>query len=140
MRFDDSIIILASGRRVHLQGLRQYWTYEGLPTAEGNRRRLDSLIAGHRDAPDPGAPRLIPPVEEPIAVDRPYPFGTPSALPAITCIGRFTSSKPARAETHDFSGLVVIWFQRDYALPIDPVALDHLRRVDWNRHAADLIR
>jgi len=97
---------LTSGRRIYLVELRQYYTYEGLleglPTAERNKQRLEHLMVEHRDKPYPGGPYLMPyliqPTETPIEYSRsqPYPFGTPSALPALTCIGRFTSHEPTR--------------------------------------------
>jgi hypothetical protein len=137
-------IDLPSGRRLQLQELRQYWTYEGLleglPTTEQNETRLERLVSDPRNWFYPGGPYLIRPAEEPLEYrgERPYPFGTPSALPAVTCIGRFTSLDPARDQARDYSGLVIIWFQREFALPIDAAVVDQIRSLDWERHAADL--
>lgn len=111
---------------------------EGLPTVEGNRRRLIQLIEEYRDRPHPGDPFVIPAVETPIELDRRYPFGTPSALPGVTCIGRFRSLDPARDTSCDCSGLVVIWHQDEFAFPIAPTILDQLQNLDWERHAADI--
>jgi hypothetical protein len=139
-----SEIDLPSGRRLYLQELRQYRTYEGLleglPTAERNKNRLERLVSDHRDRPYPGEPYLIQPAEEPIEYrdGQRYPFGTPSVLPAVTCIGRFTSLEPARDKATEYSGLVIIWFQREFALPIDPAIGDYLEAIDWERHSADL--
>jgi hypothetical protein len=138
------VIVLPSGRWLHLQELRQYRTYEGLleglPTAERNKQRLERLVSEYRDAPYPGSPYLIRPTEEPVEYrdGRRYPFGTPSALPEVTCIGRFMSHEPARDEASDYSGLVIIWFQKEFAMPIDPSVGEHLRSLDWGRNAADL--
>ncbi|PQO31029.1 hypothetical protein C5Y96_11765 [Blastopirellula marina] len=133
---------LSSGRRIYLKQLEQYLTYEGLleglPTAERNQQRLQSLVAEHQDKPYDGTPYLIPPVETPIDHGRPYPFGTPSALPSVTCIGRFTSLDPAKDKSYDYSGLVILWYQQDYAMPIDPAVVGQIRGVDWETHAADL--
>jgi hypothetical protein len=135
---------LPTGRRLYLREL-QYLTYEGLieglPTAAGNKQRLERLIAEHRDKPYAGDPYLIRPIETTIEYKRdgqPYPFGTPSALPAVTCIGRFDSFLPARNPSSDLSGLVVIWFQEEFALPIDPAVVAQLLAIDWEAHAADL--
>ena len=121
---------LLSGRRIYLLELRQYLTYEGLleglPTAERNKQRLERLVAEYRDKPYAGGPYLIRPAERPIEYNRggePYPFGTPSALPAVTCVGRFDSLQPARNQSSELSGLVVIWFQEEFAFPIDPAVV-----------------
>lgn len=135
-------VMLRSGREIHLCELRQYLTYEGLleglPTVEGNDRRLARLIEEYRDRPHPGDPFVIPAAQTPIEINRRYPFGTPAALPDVTCIGRFTSD-PARDRSRDCSGLVVIWHQDEFALPIAPAVLDQLRSLDWERYAADII-
>ena len=123
--------------------LRQYLTYErlleGLPTEEMNKERLEHLLASQRNQSYRAAPNLITPVEKTIeyAREKPYPFGKPAALPGVTCIGRFESLEPARDQNCDLSGLVVIWFQDEFALPIDASVLDQIREIDWEKHAAD---
>lgn len=133
-----------SGRQVTLRELRQVLTYggvlAGLPTVEMNQRQLERLVADHRGKP--GEPCLIPPTEKPIDYrprdGRPYPFGTPSALPAVTCIGRFHSVLPVRDKSLDYSELVVIWFQDDFAFPIDPAVLAQILAIHWEACAADV--
>ncbi|WP_437969802.1 hypothetical protein WMF04_11130 [Sorangium sp. So ce260] len=56
----------------------------------------------------------------------------------MTCIGRFDSRQPARDQKGDYSGLVVIWFQDEFAFPIAPVVVTQLLAIDWETHAADL--
>ena len=136
---------LSSGRRIYLRGLRQYLTYEGLleglPTAERNKEVLERLIDDNRYKPDGGGSYLIHPTETPIdfsAAGRPYPFGTPSALPAVTCIGRFASLEPARNASSDMSRLVVIWFQEEFAFPIDPDVVARLKALDWETLGVDM--
>lgn len=134
---------LPSGRRLFLRHLQQYVTYagrlEGFPTAGENKRTVQRLIAEYRDRPYPGEPYLIPPTERPIEFlgGRRYPFGTPSALPAVTCIGRFESLSPARDPQCDGSGLVVIWFQEEFAFPIDASVVAQLLTIKWEKHAGD---
>jgi hypothetical protein len=112
---------------------------EGLPTEEMNKEMLEHLLASQRDQSYRRAPYLITPTEKRIEypLEKPYPFGKPSALPDVTCIGRFESLAPARDQECDLSGLVVIWFQDEFALPIDSSVLDHIRAIDWETHAAD---
>jgi hypothetical protein len=131
---------LLSGRRIHLRELWQYRTYdgllEGLPTEVMNEGMLQHLLARYRDQPYPGAPYLIRPTERRIETSQggPYPFGNPSALPGVTCISRFESREPAPDQP--LSGLVVIWFQQEFALPIDPAVVTQIETIDWQEHAA----
>jgi len=141
---NTSELDLPSGRSLSLQELRQHRTYEvlieGLPTVEWNKMYLERLLANHRDKPYERGPYLIRPSEKPINYDRGgrrYPFGTPSALPLVTCLGRFVSHRPARDMNCDTSGLLVIWFQEEFAFPIDPAVVPQLLAIDWEAHATD---
>lgn len=131
---------LLSGTRIHLREFWQYLTYdgqlEGLPTEEMNEQELQHLLARYKDQPYPGASYLIRPTERRIEYSDtdPYPFGTPSALPGVTCISRFESRE--FASDQPFSGLVVIWFQQEFAFPIDPAVVTQIETIDWQEHAA----
>jgi hypothetical protein len=134
-------IDLISGRGIDLRFLSQRLTYdgllEGLPTVALNQRIIERLIKEERNARHGREPYLIPPTQTPIEHGRPYPFGEPAALPHVACIARYQSYRPARDTTKDYSELSVIWFQADFAFPIDAVVLDALRRLDWEAHAHD---
>ena len=132
---------LRSGRLVLLRELRQRMTYEGLleglPTAEMNQGKIRRLLGEQSNHRYNVQPLLIPPVERPI--ERPdgdkYPFGTPSALPPVTSVARFESLTPTIIGRGDTSGLVVIWFQEEFAYPPPRNILEQLEAVDWDRHA-----
>jgi len=136
-------IRLHDGRIADVSSIRQELTYggllEGLPTDRLNQRIIEGLLRGERGTGTSAEePYLVPPTARPIKLhdDRPYPFGTPEALPAVTCVAHLTSS-PARDTMRDGSALTVIWFQDDYAFPIDPHVLDHLHGLDWKGRATD---
>lgn len=128
-------------RRVALHEIKQTLTYEGLleglPTAEGNQRRIEFVLEEEQDARYGVKTYLVPPSETPLEYkgDKPYPFGTPSSLPSVLCVARFESFKPAANKAGDGSGLKVVWFQSSFALPIADEVLSHLRQTDWNKHA-----
>jgi uncharacterized protein (TIGR02996 family) len=142
-RFQVEEICLRSGRAVSLRALRQFRVYEGLleglPTTQLNQQIIDELLAQEREGPAGGEPYLIRPVETPLEYprDRPYPFGQPRGLPPIACVGRFHSFQPAREPWRHYSELVVIWFQAEFALPIDPQVWEQFLSIDWDQHAAD---
>jgi len=134
--------VLRSGRTVYLRSLKQWEFYEGLleglPTVEMNRKALARIIAENQQPY--GEPHLIQPKEESVEYieGKVYPFGTPAAFPGVTCVGRFNSLSPARDKAKDYSGLVVIWFQHDFAFPIDAEVLKNLEVIDWEKHAVDM--
>lgn len=129
-------ITLAAGRRIELAQLDQELTYEGLlegvPDAESNRRRIECLLRSDR-AGSKLTPYLIAPIENPVAPDDPR-----TMLPEVTCIGRFRSLKPARDRTCDYSSLRIIWFQDEFAPPIDARVLEHIVALPWDERAHDL--
>jgi hypothetical protein len=136
-------IVLSTGRRISLCELRQYSTnegsMEGYPTSKHNKEQVEELVREHHGKPYPVAPYLIPPVEEPVKLreGEHHPYGAPMLLPRITCIGRFFSLDPIPRRVGDYSGLVVIWFQNEFAFPLDPVVLSQMLLIDWDRYAYD---
>jgi len=134
---------LLSGRELNLQVLDQQRVYgaslEGLPTREKNQRLLESLRERARRLLPQVEPYLVPPRETPIKWPRPekYPFGDPARLPSVVCIAHFRSSSPARDPKLDYSELVVVWLQEEFAFPIDPQVLEHLLALDWERLAGE---
>jgi hypothetical protein len=137
-------LTLRSGRIVRVQELRQWRFYEGLleglPTVEMNRRGLERILADERGKFYGADPLVLPPKETPIAHDGPYRLGVPASLPGIVCVARLDSPYAARDKSGDFffSGLGVIWFQSDFALPIESGILEQLQSIDWDRYAVDM--
>jgi hypothetical protein len=83
-----------------------------------------------------GEPQLIEPIETllelPEAHRRP---GTPAALPSITRIARLMSDVLPHDAEDVASVLRMIWFQDDFAFPIDPYTLSQFAVIEWERHA-----
>jgi len=132
---------LNSGRIIYLGELRQWdvyeWMWEGLPTKEGNRRILAKIVAENRIPY--GEPFMIEPNETPVEYieGNRYPFGDPASLPRVACVARFRSSV-ARDKEKDYSGLIVIWFQKEFGLPIEPEILVRLQTIGWEQLATDV--
>jgi hypothetical protein len=136
-------IELTSGRVVFLRELHQIGTYEGLlnglPTKERNERLVARTLQERVHKRYAVPVHLIAPHER--ALEMPdgetYPFGTPAALPAVTCIGRFESLSPKEKDAGDASGLVVLWFQDMFQYPLSTEILAGLRAIDWQAHAGN---
>lgn len=136
-------ITLHSGRTIRLRTLFQYGTYYGLlagyPHRKCNEVRQRAAIQYAKSTPIGVSfeePFLIVPAEEPIEVEEsirqrlPY---EPAAMPTTTCIGEFNSG--ARNSVEDFSCLVMVWFQDEFAMPIAPEVVTQIQAIDWHTAA-----
>jgi len=76
---------------------------------------------------------LIEPVQRPIEYAGRYPFGDPALLPPISCIAELWYCFPVRNMEKDFSSLGLIWFQGDYAFPIDEEILGIIKQIPFSK-------
>jgi hypothetical protein len=128
---------LASGRRINLISINQWETYrgflEGIPTKEINKDLIEEAL----DMVKP-APYLIEPIETPIIMERKYWAGTPASIPLKVCIAEFASFPRGGNPSHyDYSRLTLVWFQNEFAFPIEESILEEIRSLDWDKHASD---
>ena len=131
---------LSSGRDIHLTSIDQWEVYSGLLEGLPFRRLNDETVARIADAcrvKDGREPYVIAPIQRPIEYRGNYPFGEPARLPSIACVARFRSNSPARDDEEFYSMLTVVWFQDEFAFPIDGDAEKAIRAVDWGKLAAD---
>ncbi|EDL59004.1 hypothetical protein [Gimesia maris] len=145
-----------SGRELILNQLEQSQSYagmmEGVPNKKANDWGIDvDLCRAVRREYTLGEPYLIPPrrrdyLREPGDMDEirkqksHYPkewVMDPEWLPLICCIGCFKSVSPVRNTEMHGSCLTVVWYQDDYAMPIDPEVIRSLKQLDWDRLATD---
>jgi hypothetical protein len=140
-------IVLTSGREIGLISLNQSFTYHGLlegaPTERMNQEIIDHAVLESRSRQHSRNPYLIPPPQTPITFpgSTHYPFGKPMRLPGILCVARFNSRNPVHDHSDPilyYSQLSVIWFQDDFAFPIDGAVLEALRQIDWEKLAYDV--
>ncbi|MFC1435232.1 hypothetical protein ACEZDB_31780 [Streptacidiphilus sp. N1-3] len=135
-------INLASGRTIGLAELRMSSTYggllEGYPFKRMNDLKLSSLATSAANAFPARPVHLVPPARE-HPDQTPGAFGPVELLPAVTCIGSFTSA--ALSAEHDAvlycSALTVVWFQAVPAVPSGDDAEQALRSIPWDEAAED---
>jgi hypothetical protein len=140
-------LVLSSGRAIKIIWLRQFHTYSFLrvgeiPTRDMNKQIIEVALGrrerGWKTKNGPnietslgwgcrGGPFLVPPVETPILGTR-ETSSPPAALPRIQCTAGF-SPEDGR------SGLTLVWFQEDFALPIDPDVQRRIQAIDWDAMA-----
>lgn len=143
-----------SGRILILEWLEQNQTYsgmlEGVPNKKANDWGIDVDMSRAADREyTSGDPYLIPPRRRDYLRDpgdmneireqkSHYPKEwerDPEWIPLVCCIGCFKSVSPARDQEKHGSCLTVVWYQDDFALPIDAEILQSLKQLDWDRLA-----
>jgi hypothetical protein len=127
-------IKLRAGGEVRVTSLRQWSVYfgllEGLPTREMNRHTIESILAEERQSGE--QPHLIEPVQTPIELPggRRYPLGEPARLPGVACVASLVST-----HGEGYAQVTVVWFQEEYAFPIDKAVMDQIVSLDWGKLA-----
>jgi len=131
---------LAGGRRIQMLALDQWWTGDGLqigrPLGEVGQRTWDRLLATYTGQDGGNVPLVLKPVAN--AVEQPERRSSRRgsvARPAATCAAKFWSEKLAGDDRGIASLLRVIWFQDDFAFPIDHVVVAALEALDWEAQA-----
>ena len=135
-------IALETGRTIALARLEQWRTYLGLlcgkPTRAQNDGKILRVIEAARTLCTAGEdPHLIRPRRRTIAGNKKRGTIAGELLPATTCIALFNSTALARSDSEPYSSMVVVWFQEEFALPIEDEVLGLIRRIDWESQAAD---
>ena len=58
-------------------------------------------------------------------------------LPRITCIAALINYNPVSDLDKECSRLALIWFQDDFAFPVDEDIVRQIIQIEWNKHAID---
>jgi len=140
-------IELNCGRNIHLEVLFQYRTYrgllEGLPTKRLNRELVNHAQECAKDKLWlSGTPFLIDPLENLLPLPKGYRLianeeNLPARIPSFVCLAQFESYQPVKNPEDHYSYLSIVWFQNEFALPIDPAVEEIIRCIDWNAVATD---
>jgi hypothetical protein len=135
-------LTLDNGRTISLSHLEQWTTYGGLLCGKPYKEINDSHISRALEEaaskyPAFGKPFLIEPRRTfiPGNVQRDLPPG--ERIPGVTCIAEFGSGELKKPGSEAFSFLVIVWFQDEFALPIDTGVESAIEQTDWENLAAD---
>jgi hypothetical protein len=121
---------------IQLIALKQSLVYagllEGVPHEEMNKRFIEGAVRDAKKEFGEAEPFLIQPKQTPLDIGREYPFGKPAIIPGVLCIAFFLCVFPTpRGQGGDYSAMKIVWFQDQFAMPIDSEILDQIRAVDW---------
>jgi hypothetical protein len=124
-----------------IEALHQSLTYagvlEGYPNHDRNRFFIRKSVEFARKLFNFREPYVIVPIETAIELNDDNDVTTIFVLPAVCCIGSFTAAIPTKPGAGDYSMLTVVWFQDDWAFPIQDNILRALRALPWMDIALD---
>ncbi len=133
-------IEMRDDRKINLTSLYQEAIYtgllEGLPTRQMNERIIRSYQEKSRELFPKSPVFLIEPSQIPIEFYRDYPFGDPARLPPIACVARFKSSAFDN-NVLCYTEMAIVWFQSEFALPIDDQILEKIKSINWVKHGEE---
>jgi len=134
-------IVLSSGREIFLNSIHQSYTYEGLLLGHPNREMNDRYIRWNMESAleKMNATRaylVSPPLIE-VEIDERVKQHYKDAIrmPYIVCYGQFESSVIKGDDANDSSWLTIVWYQEEFAMPIDVSVIEHIKMIDWEKEA-----
>ena len=133
---------LDCGVTVQLDELVQWRTYSGwlagYPTKEINQKKIEraKTTAAAKLSIHSFVCLLTPQITQVVIGSPPGGVKKYPKLPNITC-GAVLVSDAARDAKKDFSALTLLWFQDEWALPINPVIMKQVVNLDWLELATD---
>lgn len=153
-------ITLNGGREIALAHIEQWRAYAGVLAGMPNRALNDRVIEDARSRAlrhcmNGAAPVLLPPrltpverkpasaeylrltgmtAEQSAARDRQMHY---EQLPAVACVAVFNSDGLSKPDAEPYSSLTLIWFQDDFAMPVDAGVLAQIQALDWEALATE---
>ncbi len=121
--------------KICLRALHQSLTYagvlEGSPTQYANQRIVEKKVKNARKLFGDFRPHVIAPREEVINLTDEDLDRTIFVLPAVCCIASFEANYPTKPDAGSYSELTVVWFQGDWAYPMQDEIVSALRSLPW---------
>ncbi len=134
-------IELNSGREIFLSSICQEYTYEGLlagyPDKEMNNRYIKWNMESALEKMNATKAYLISPPMFEVEVHEKvrHHYKDAIRMPYIVCFGQFDSSVLKGDNVNDGSWLTIVWYQDDFAMPIDESVIEHIKIIDWDSEA-----
>ena len=130
-------LIIDHDKKVSIKRIMQWQTYdgllEGMPTTKMNSRILADVKTEAKKFCGIEEIYLIEPKQTPIPYEGKYPFGEPASLPPIVCIVELWHYTTFKDKHKDFSSLGLVWFQSDFAFPIEEEILELIKEVPFSK-------
>ena len=142
---------LNDGTDIHITSINQEKTYAGLlegsPNSNMNERIISDALKKSDEANGTNRTVVIPPRLENLE-DASSPHKRLyekfykkkvrlEAMPRILCCATLESYNYAKDSNEDCSSLHVIWFQENFAFPIEEAVIEEIKKLKWSELAYD---
>lgn len=136
----NKYITIDNDLEVKIESLCQSETYKdvlfGYPTEHRNNSLINSILRKAHQTNNPQSVYLIQPEQRLIDDDiEKYksPLDIPKELPNIECHLRVTSDRVTNDKNQTDSTMLIIWFQDEFAFPIDPFVLEKIKTIPYRK-------
>lgn len=141
-KFLKGVLHISGIKKIGLSSLKQSYTYAGLlvgsPTSRLNNRIIEGRLKSAQTASTSNV-YLIEPPRVKRESQQSDSLGEPEDIPAICCIGEFESLDPVSDEDAHGSELTYLWFQDEFAMPIDECVCTAIESSNWDELANDIL-
>ncbi|KAA9340108.1 hypothetical protein [Adhaeribacter soli] len=133
---NQEIIVEGKGK-VKINKLLQWRTYEsqmeGVPSARMNRIEIENAVAVAKRVCYLEAVYIVEPKLTPLEIAPLFSEGEEAVrLPRITCVARV---EDYAIQDADYAALAIVWFQDDFAFPIEPEVLELMKLIPFRKLA-----
>lgn len=133
----NSKLIVEGDLEVSIKRIRQRHTYEGqlegYPNKKVNGYILEDVKKEATDYCGLKEVFIVEPKQTPVTNSKAFPFPDAIELPSVVCIAELWYFGTFRNKTMDCSSLGLVWFQNDFAFPIDQEILDKIKEIPFSK-------
>lgn len=137
-QIENSSLIVDGNLEVRIEKIKQFYTYqnilEGVPSEEDNEEIVRRAIRSLQTFTGLDHVHAIKPVMIPIPLDiRMRCDRVIETLPKICCMIKVNHDRPYKDLNMDYSALGILWFQSQFAMPIDPIILLRIKEINFKK-------
>ena len=122
-------IIVDGNLEVYISSIEQFLTYANMIEGHPSQGYNEEVI--YREGKDKRFNEIF--VIEPKQRQISYLSEDNYSIPLVTCRVTVQSNKNLKDASKDFSSLRIVWFQDDYAFPIDKEIIEKLKEIPYQK-------
>ena len=136
----DGVLYISGKKKIHMTKIEQRYSYDGLisglPDSDINDRIISHALSEAYRLSYSNT-HLIEPQRTKVKYTSAGRTAEYEKIPGIRCIAAFKCYDPAKDEKADQSKLSLVWFQNNFAMPIEENVRNAIKALDWNELAMD---
>lgn len=134
----NRFLIMGDGIEVAITQMSQFITYkniiEGVPGSEDNAKIMRLAPEKLKEFTWLDEIYIVDPIMVPVPAHISYSHDEmKETLPKITCMVKVNHQKAFRDYDMDYSQLGILWFQNEFAMPIDQAVLNQMANIPFKK-------